>query len=612
MTSYSRTIPKPSRGALLCGAVILFCAVASPAQAQVASCVVPSADEPGLVTIWTPSQLSKLNETRDDLLQDRLDTEAETERLLDIFPIDTTFWHHGWGAEDLPSVDPNKHLGRLLSAFALLDRGTEHPTQEEIAFWAGHLVQTEAFPFAPYCDIDPGQNAAAWPVTVTFETGPSFTPFTHFGWTTANWKVWDRAALAVHETRHAQGMFHLITWFGEQRKCPETGIRPLEGCCLFTNKSCDDTFWDFGPNAIQAAYLASLARTEALRSDPLFSADNQREMVRKANSFLQGYFRKDPGFYIEDQLDPDFGLTDATAGSFAVSGTTVANGGPFGGESPMTQLDTTLCYLTKAAGAFGSREEFIEIDPDVANDRWVLRAGSHFQDSHAAIEGRARCVTSGVPGQGIVVDETVVDQLDDQGVPQVAVTQVLGPAAGRACFLMGIRGALTDSQQGAWATIESDPQLGDQWIAHLLSSHATIDTQRLSAKFGCVDAQTVHTGDLATGGSPMVGLPWALWPSDAQIGDPTDPSSTGSTYMVDAIACALSGVRGQFAGYAEFVEITPHYEEVVTIDSNGRARIDLVDVTYPTTWGMNLGDNRFLHGVIMNTSCFLRPGLVGR
>src|SRR5690606_32423307 len=109
----------------------------------------------------------------------------------------------------LPAANMGTLLGRILSAMALLDRGTESVAQDEVAFWAGHLVRNEAHPFAPVCDMG-GDTGRSWPVTVTFETGLSFTPFTFVAWPTINSMVWSRAALMLHETRHAQGMIHLL------------------------------------------------------------------------------------------------------------------------------------------------------------------------------------------------------------------------------------------------------------------------------------------------------------------------------------------------------------------------------------------------------------------
>jgi hypothetical protein len=521
---------------------------------------------------FDPPTLTKSSDTLDDLFAAQVQTPGAGVALTAGYPVDLKRWESGWGAEhDPPSLD--EPFGRLLSALALLSLDPA-PGYHGFVELADDFVKETSYGIMPVC------NAAT---QAGFTTGPF--PFrVELLMAGLNSSVFGRAATLVHEASHAHftvfGDWH--THNGPNAQCPTGTFTPGE-CCRGTSSSCDMRFDDWRPSSYHATYLASLARSEFLKgSAAVFqnspAAANLDRVVGAANDILEKRFAIDPGFrYVVSSLNPDFGLI-APQGNEYTAIQTVLSTPPIAQvvaePTPMDPVATHFCFLTEVEGQFQRRSQFISIRPDSTGDRWELATGQRADALvppailgwNQLIRSSARCLP--LNGTNLRTYEVALP------IGETEDTVDLEPSDDSACFLMGVRGAMQDSVHGARLIDD-----GTNWHAHLLSGH-TSDETRLSAEFGCVDAQVLSDATRNTPGTTDLAC------SSFDDGTATPPPP-------DVAHCALSGVTGQFEGYQEFAEIVPHGP---------------VSTTDLTTWGLSIGENRAFHTVNGYATCFLPPG----
>lgn len=522
------------------------------------------------------------------------------DEILGRFSVQTNEWGGGWGAEDDP-VTVDSPFGRLLVGFRVLER---HEGNEAIGFaaYAADYVASVAGPFHPFCN---SELAGEVPITKNE---------TRTGFRALDDDVWGRAANYVHETRHHEGITHHI---GDVRKCFPGEIPgvtfPNSTCCGDGGRSCDGFFFDWGPNSVAAAFLASLGYAERTTGffvgpDPSTGLldDRADDIVMRANSILTGRFMNDPGFrYIADINNPDLGLMGGVGNEFISAQTIVENAGPVANPTLMTDAATTACFLTKVSGKFEHRSEFIDIGttgpnpspPGGVSPRWELRTGTNRNNRNELIEARARCIQAAIPGTAVPVTEFDF-ALREGGEEEFT----LESSTGHSCFLMGIRGGLRDSNDGAYLS-----RVGLTWLAHLRSSHSNADDY-LSAKFGCIQTAGAprESGEVAEEQTIVLTssgrtLYWGPHPRGFENTD-------GPAFVPDAISCALSGVRGQFDGDAELSAILPQNKLTVFVNTQGELEVGVVSIDYPTTWMLANDEFRAFHTVRGNAECFLRPG----
>lgn len=474
-------------------------------------------------------------------------------------------WKRGWGAEnDPPTVDTP--FGRLLAAIALLNQPPA-PGYEGVVEWADDYVK-KASALEPSCRDSEVADASTQhlPPKILILAGGF------------NMNVYRRAAILVHETRHSQFSFFDGDWpshNGPGVKC-DSDSSWVPGQCCRSGASCDRAFEDWRPYSVHAAYLGSLARSETLReaSDQILPEGKERDIAAAANGILRGKFAYDPGFRYSTGLgDPDIGLLEPLSGNeYHVIQEILPGTGEVSTQStPMDDVSTHFCFLTWVQGQFQREAQHIRIDrePYSGGERWVLNTGTRTDVGLVwpqLIRGAARCLPLGTSTE---VREYEIDHGDHVGETWTE----LEPADGETtCFLMGVGGAMQDSINGAYVTIKDGA-----WQVSTLSGHPEEGAQ-LSAKFGCIDAVPVseHIRNYP-GEFPIVCSAYE-----------TEPPNPG-----DAVYCGLTGVTGQFEGWEEYAQITPHGE---------------VSETEFTPWRLKVGENRAFHTVFGYAGCFLQPG----
>jgi hypothetical protein len=313
--------------------------------------------------------------------------------------------------------------------------------------------------------------------------------------------------------------------------------------------------------------------------------DRADDIVVQANSILDQRYLYDPGFrYVVNDQSPDNGLVapSGTDGSEALTTATVAEGGgPAVQEAPMGHVGETACFLTRVKGKFEKRTEFVHIASTGGTDpQWLLSSGTSSSDENKRVEASARCIRPALPGTPLSVLEYDFD-LREGGEEEFP----LESASAYTCFLMGIRGGLRDSNDGAYLT-----RVGFDWRAHLRSSHSNADDY-LSARFGCTltSAYVRESGELSEEAFEPLSTSTreVYWGPNARGFD----GIFGPAPVHDAVACALTGVRGQFDGNDEVVAIWPPGT-----------------IAFPTLWLLRTDERRPFHTVRGNAECFLRPG----
>lgn len=203
-----------------------------------------------------------------------------------VYDFDGADWNEGFGYEDPCNID--LALGRTLNALSLLHFSSDLPDYTSSDGYNGTILEWAGIYAADNIDELDARCYGGFGVAAYTTWGPIIDNRTKLYMTFFNdFNVAERAAIIIHEARHANGK-------------PHKG----SGCAL-GGDSCDPSWGYNGAYRYHVSWAAQFAYRALNVPAPV-----KQRLVDKANEIIDNSFTNHPGFYLQDADMPLVGDVD--------------------------------------------------------------------------------------------------------------------------------------------------------------------------------------------------------------------------------------------------------------------------------------------------------------